>query len=113
MSPTGLQEFVDAETDPQERTIRKVAEAYREEQEGVGPAPARETRARRVAERPAPYAGSLEEGLRRALPADPEAARLQVEKMLGGPDAAQVKAAILRWIESWPPQGGPGKRRKK
>lgn len=112
MSPTGLQEFVDAETDPQERTLRKVAEAYREEH-GEEPPAARETRTRRVAERPAPYPGSLEEELRSALPVGREEAVRWVEEVLGRPDAAKLKAIMLRVVEERPPRGGSGKRRKK
>ncbi len=112
MSVEGLRQFVRADTTPQERTLRKVGEAYlaelREERARAEP----RKRSRRVAETRAPFGpGRLEDDLRALLPGDREQAMERVTKIFaparGQPGARALEATLLRWIaERYPPADG-------
>lgn len=107
MSVEGLRQFIRADTRPQERTRRKVGEAYLAERvpgaDGGRP--------RRVAETRASYGpGCLEDDLRAALPVEREAALRRVAEIFAPAravlDARALEAALLRWIrERFPPPG--------
>ena len=109
MSVEGLRQFIRADTRPQERTLRKVGEAYlaelRERQARAGP----RKRGRRVAEPRAPFGPDrLEDDLRAALPDDRDRAMERVSALFaaarGKPGARALEAALLRWIaERYPP----------
>lgn len=112
MSVEGLRQFVRGDTTPQERTLRKVGEAYlaelREERARAEP----RKRSRKVAETRAPYGpGRLEDELRALLPRDREKAMEKVAAIFaparGKAGARALEAALLRWIaERYPPPDG-------
>ena len=109
MSVEGLRQFIRGDTRPQERTLRKLGEAYlaelHEQQARAGP----RKRGRRVAEPRARFgADRLEDHLRAALPEDREKAMERVSAIFaaarGKPGARALEAALLRWIaERYPP----------
>jgi hypothetical protein len=109
MSVEGLRQFIRGDTRPQERTLRKLGEAYlaelREEQARAEP----RKRGRRVAEPRARFGPDrLEADLRAALPDDREKAMERVSAIFaaarGKPGARALEAALLRWIaERYPP----------
>jgi hypothetical protein len=113
MSVEGLRQFVRGDTRPQERTLRKLGEAYlaelREQQVRTEP----RKRGRRVAESRAPFGpGRLEDDLRAALPEDREKAMERVSAIFaaarGKPGARALEAVLLRWIaERYPPPPDP------
>lgn len=112
MSVEGLRQFVRGDTTPQERTLRKVGEAYlaelREERARAEP----RKRSRKVAEARAAYGPArLEDDLRAVLPRDREKAMEKVAAIFaparGKPGARALEAALLRWIaERYPPPDG-------
>lgn len=109
MSVEGLRQFIRGDTRPQERTLRKLGEAYldelREQQARAEP----RKRGRRVAEPRARFGPDrLEDDLRAALPDDREKATERVSAIFaaarGKPGARALEAALLRWIaERYPP----------
>ncbi|MEW5929908.1 MAG: hypothetical protein AB1941_20840 [Gemmatimonadota bacterium] len=109
MSVEGLRQFIRGDTRPQERTLRKLGEAYlaelREQQAGAEP----RKRGRRVAEPRARFGPDrLEDDLRAALPRDREQAMERVSAIFaaarGKRGARALEAALLRWIaERYPP----------
>lgn len=109
MSVEGLRQFIRGDTRPQERTLRKLGEAYlaeqREEQARAEP----RKRGRRVAESRARFGPDrLEDDLRAALPEDRDRAMERVSAVFaaarGRPGARALEAALLRWIaERYPP----------
>lgn len=109
MSVEGLRQFIRGDTRPQERTLRKLGEAYLaellEQQERAEP----RKRGRRVAEPRARFGPDrLEDDLRAALPDDREKAMERVSAIFaaarGKPGARALEAALLRWIaERYPP----------
>lgn len=112
MSVEGLRQFIRADTRPQDRTLRKVGEAYlaqmREERAAAEP----RKRSRRVAEPRAPFGPArLEDDLRALLPGGAEQAMEKVARIFaparGQPGARALEAALLRWIaERFPPAEG-------
>lgn len=112
MSVEGLRQFVRADTTPQERTLRKIGEAYlaelREERARAEP----RKRSRKVAETRATFGPArLEDDLRAVLPRDREKAMEKVAAIFaparGRPGARALEAALLRWIaERYPPSDG-------
>lgn len=119
MSVEGLRQFIRGDTRPQERTVRKLGEAYlvelREERARAEP----RKRPRRVAETRARFGPDrLEDDLRAVLTGDRERAMERVTAIFaparGRPGARKLEAALLRWIaERYPPADGePAQRRK-
>jgi hypothetical protein len=112
MSVEGLRQFVRGDTAPQERTLRKVGEAYlaelREERARAEP----RKRSRKVADTRARYGPDrLEDDLRAVLPRDRAKAMEKVAAIFaparGKPGARALEAALLRWIaERYPPSDG-------
>ncbi|HEV2735878.1 MAG TPA: hypothetical protein VGV85_13615 [Longimicrobiaceae bacterium] len=112
MSVEGLRQFVRADTTPQERTLRKVGEAYlaelREERARAEP----RKRSRKVAETRAAFGPArLEDDLRALLPRDREKAMEKVAAIFAPArrkaGARALEAALLRWIaERYPPSDG-------
>lgn len=113
MSVEGLRQFIRADTRPQERTLRKLGEAYLADQRGERAPTGPRKRARRVAEARAPFgAARLEDDLRALLPADRDQAMERVTRIFaparGQPGARALEAALLRWIaERYPPRDDP------
>lgn len=123
MSVEGVRQFIRGDTAPQERTRRKLGEAYLGDLEERSPE--RELRrpdpeVRRVAEPAAGYPGGLEAGVRRLFAGGRERALRRVEAIFAGRqdhrDAAALRELLLRWIdERWPPGTGtaPARRKRK
>jgi len=109
MSVEGLRQFIRADTRPQDRTLRKLGEAYLAELREARARAEPRKRARRVAEPRARFGPvRLEDDLRAILPADPEQAMEKVAAIFaparGQPGARALEAALLRWIaERYPP----------
>ncbi|HEV2148676.1 MAG TPA: hypothetical protein VGR37_14830 [Longimicrobiaceae bacterium] len=137
MSPTGLKEFIESDTEPQERTIRKVAEVYRRDQRAAEapleePGEEEESTARNpaVAERRATYSavpeggpeGGLEEALRKAMPKTRERALRWVEKFFAAvwrhmdefpAGVEKLEEPLLEYARRLPPRDPPGGKAKK
>ena len=132
LSTTGLRELVDRETDPQERTLRKIAEVYRYVRNGGDPQALererleekrrrkeekdRTRKAARVAEQRAAYPDTPLDELRRVLSAKDAARQLGalfelVRRHPGEapPIASPLERALLRCVEGPPPEDGPPK----
>jgi len=120
LSVEGLRQFVRGDTKPQERTLRKVGEAYLAELREMWSREVPEKPALRVAERPAPFPEEeLEDELRRVLPEGREQAVRWVRKLFGAirrrpddfpPGAERLEAPLLRFAEGLPPGDPPPRR---
>ncbi|MET0395582.1 MAG: hypothetical protein ABW277_02025 [Longimicrobiaceae bacterium] len=116
MSVEGLRQFIRGDTRPQDRTLRKLGEAYLAELRETRARAEPRKRARRVAESRARFGPvRLEDDLRAMLPADAEQAMEKVAGIFaparGQPGARALEAALLRWIAERypPPDGKPGR----
>lgn len=108
MSTTGLTEFVDGATDPQERTLRKVAEVYRYLRDG-GDLEELERKRREESRRKREKEGGPRKAGRVAEPraAYPDRSLDEVRRILSVEDAERQLAALFDLVRRHPDEAPP------